>query len=280
MKPRTSTFDAQRPTLNLQFITIERWTLSVGRWTFSVMKRAIALLLALFFAQTLAASPMKRILVLGDSLSEGIGLKSSQAYPALLTKKLRAAGLSFQVINASQSGGTTEGGLRRLPAHLKHKIDIFILELGVNDAFRGVPISQIRSNLQTIIDKVKARDPNVRVILCGMQLPDYRADDYVFEFGKIYSELAAKDQAALVPYLLADVAGDPSLNLPDGIHPNAAGHKILAENVWRVLEPIAREVSTATSHSGIGILPTNRLEAGATRRIVHQTASEPAKNVK
>jgi acyl-CoA thioesterase-1 len=188
-------------------------------------------------------SQMKTILVLGDSLSAGFGLKSSEAYPALVAKKLRAAGLNFQVTNASQTGGTTEGGLERLPAHLKRKIDIFILELGINDAFRGVPVDQIQNNLQQMIDKVKARNPDVRVLIAGMQLPNYAADDYVFAFGKMFAELAAKNGGSLVPYLLDGVAGDPSLNLPDGIHPNAAGQKILAENVWRVLEPVAREVA-------------------------------------
>jgi acyl-CoA thioesterase-1 len=189
-----------------------------------------------------ASSQMKTILILGDSLSAGLGLKSSEAYPALLAKKLRAAGLNFQVTNASQTGGTTEGGLERLPAHLKRKIDIFILELGINDAFRGVPVDQIQNNLQQMIDKVKARNPDVRVLIAGMQLPNYAADDYVFAFGKMFGELAAKNGGSLVPYLLDGVSGDPSLNLPDGIHPNVAGQKILAENVWRVLEPVAREV--------------------------------------
>ena len=190
-----------------------------------------------------ASSQMKTILVLGDSLSAGFGLKSSEAYPALLAKKLRAAVLNFQLTNASQTGGTTEGGLERLPAHLKHRIDILVLELGINDAFRGLPVDQIENNLQRIIDKVKARNPNVRVLIAGMQLPNYAADDYVSAFGKMFAELAAKNGGSLVPYLLDGVGGDPSLNLPDGIHPNAAGQKILAENVWRVLEPIARKVS-------------------------------------
>jgi acyl-CoA thioesterase-1 len=189
------------------------------------------------------SSQMKTILVLGNSLSAGFGLKSSQAYPALLAKKLRAAGLNFQVTNASQTGGTTEGGLERLPAHLKRKIDIFILELGINDAFRGVPVDQIQNNLQQMIDKMKARNPDVRVLIAGMQLPNYAVDDYVFAFGKMFGELAAKNGGSLVPYLLDGVAGDPSLNLPDGIHPNVAGQKILAENVWHILEPVARDVA-------------------------------------
>jgi len=214
------------------------------------MRRAIALplvILSFLFAQPVSAAPMKRILVLGDSLSGGFGLKPSEAYPALLANKLRFAGLNFQVTNASQTGGTTDGGLERLPAHLKRKIDIFILELGINDAFRGVPVDQIQSNLQQIIDKVKARNPDVRVVIAGMQQPNYATDDYVAAFGKMFAELASKNGTLLVPYLLDGVAGDPSLNLPDGIHPNAAGQKVLADNVWRVLEPVARETAAESA---------------------------------
>jgi acyl-CoA thioesterase-1 len=217
----------------------------------SLMKTQVALwsaLILIAFVPLVAdaattSSPAKRILVLGDSLSGGFGLKPSEAYPTLLANKLRAAGLNFQVTNASQTGGTTDGGLERLPAHLKRKIDIFILELGINDAFRGVPVDQMQSNLQQIIDKVKARNPNVRVVIAGMELPNYGANDYVSGFGKMFAELAAKNGAALVPYFLDGVAGNPSLNLPDGIHPNAAGQRVLAENVWRVLEPVARETA-------------------------------------
>ncbi len=217
-----------------------------------VVAVAVASLALISLAQSVTAvprdsSPMKRILVLGDSLSAGFGLRPNQAYPVLLIEKLRAAGLNFEITSASQSGGTTEGGLRRLPAHLKRKIDIFVLELGINDAFRGVPIAEIRNNLQAIIDTVKARNPNVRIIVSGMQLPNYTSDDYVFAFGQIYADLAAKNNAALIPYLLEGVAGDPLLNQPDRVHPNAAGQKILAENVWRVLEPIARDAAAEPS---------------------------------
>ena len=193
---------------------------------------------------TIHASSTKTILVLGHSLSQGFGLAPTEAYPTLLSKKLRAAGLNFQVTNASAAGGTTEGGLQRLPGHLKRRIDIFILELGINDAFRGVPVDQIQNNLQQIIDKAKARNPGVRLVIAGMQLPNHTSDDYVSAFGRMFSELAAKNKAALVPYLLQGVAGDPSLNVSDGIHPNAAGQKILAETVWQVLEPIVREVAS------------------------------------
>ena len=216
------------------------------------MKRAIVAFLAIsstVLAQVASAAEMKTILVFGDSLSDGFMLQRTEAYPALLAKKLHAAGLNFQVTNASAAGGTTEGGLERLPPHLKHRIDIFILELGINDAFRGLPVDQIQNNLQQIIDNVKARNPNVRVVIAGMQLPNYGAEDYVSAFGKMFSDLATKNNTALIPYLLQGVAGDPSLNLPDGIHPNAAGQKILAENVWRVLEPIARELAVIPSPS-------------------------------
>src|ERR1700736_3897902 len=214
----------------------------VKQWRTGVL---VVSMLSIVSSQSVTAashdsSPMKRILVLGDSLSAGFRLRPKPAYPALLTGKLRAAGFNCEIINASQSGGTTEGGLRRLPAHLKRKIDIFILELGINDAFRGVPIDEIQNNLQAIIDHVKARNSNVRIVICGMQLPNYREDEYVFAFGKMFGDLAAKNNAALVPYLLEGVGGDPSLNLADGIHPNAAGQRVLAENVWRVLEPIVR----------------------------------------
>ncbi len=209
--------------------------------------RSIVVVLTILWAQSAVfgahdSLAVKRILVLGDSLSAGFGLKSDQAWPTLISEKMRNAGLTnFEITNASQTGGTTAGGLERLPPHLKRKLDIFILELGINDAFRGVPIAQIRNNLQAIIDRVKERNPNVRVIIAGMQLPNYTEDDYVFAFGQIYGDLAAKNNATLIPYLLEGVGGDPTLNQPDRVHPNAAGQKILAENVWRVLESIARE---------------------------------------
>jgi acyl-CoA thioesterase-1 len=222
-------------------LDVEGWVLSVEHF---LVKKLAALLLAIgLIVESAPASSMKQILVLGDSLSDGLGLDRSQAYPALLVKKLRDAGLNFEVTNASASGGTTSGGLRRLPPHLKRKIDIFLLELGVNDAFQGVPIREIHKNLQEIIDRVKARNPNVRIVIAGMQLPNYSADDYVRAFGQMYVDLAKKNNAALLPYLLQGVGGDPSLNLPDRIHPNAAGHRLLAQNVWRVLEPIAKEVA-------------------------------------
>jgi acyl-CoA thioesterase I len=209
----------------------------------------IFLTLLLGIASTQAArndsSGTKTILVFGDSLSDGLFLSRSEAYPALLIPKLKAAGLSYEVINASQSGGTAEEGIARLPPHLLQRIDIFVLELGINDAFRGTPVDKIRDNLQSLIDTVRAKNPEARVVIAGMQWPNHSGDDYVEAFGRMYGDLAQKNHAALIPYLLEGVSGHPDLNLPDGLHPNAAGHRILADNVWRVLEPVAREVANS-----------------------------------
>jgi len=185
------------------------------------------------------ASRVITILALGDSLTAGYGLSRKQAYPALIGEKMRRANYQFEVINAGSSGDTTAGGLRRLPPLLRRKkIDVLILALGINDAFRGVSIEQMRSNLQAMIDQTRARHPNVSIIIAGMQLPLASSDGYVRAFGEMFGALAEKNRAALIPYLLEGVGGDPELNQFDRIHPNAAGQRVLAENVWRVLEPI------------------------------------------
>jgi acyl-CoA thioesterase-1 len=191
------------------------------------------------------ASKVITIVALGDSLTAGYGLSRQQAYPALVAEKMRAAGYEFEVVNAGSSGDTTAGGLRRLPAILRahKKINIFILELGVNDAFRGVPIDQIRANLQAIIDKVRARHPTAAIVIAGMQLPDFSSDDYVGAFGGMFGALAEKNSATLIPYLLEGIGGNPELNQWDRVHPNAAGQRVLAENVWRVLEALLRKTA-------------------------------------
>ena len=188
---------------------------------------------------------MLTILCLGDSLTAGYGLSRAQAYPALLTEKLRRAGIGAEVINAGSSGDTTSGGLRRLPPYLRRQIDIMIIELGINDAFRGVPVQTIASNLQAIIDLTKAHWPYTRIVIAGMQVPLFANDPYVFAFSQLYSDLAKKNHTGLIPFFLEGVGGDPLLNQPDRIHPNAAGQKVLAETVWRALEPIVQEKRTA-----------------------------------
>ena len=194
------------------------------------------------------ASKVITIVALGDSLTAGFGLSRKQAYPALIGEKMREAGYEFEMVNAGWSGDTTAGGLRRLPEVLRSrkKIDVFILELGINDAFRGVTIEQMRANLQAIIDQVRARHPGVTIVIAGMQLPLYSSDDYVSAFGQMYRALAEKNRAALIPYLLEGVGGNPHMNQLDRVHPNAAGQRVLAENVWRVLEPLLRTRLAAT----------------------------------
>jgi acyl-CoA thioesterase-1 len=208
------------------------------------------LCLGLTAATTLAKKPsinparpgskIPTVLVLGDSLSAGYGLKRADAYPALLSAKAAALGQPLHVLNAGVSGDTTTGGLRRLPRLLDHPVDVLIVELGINDVFRGVPVAQIAANLQKIIDLARARYPQVRVIVAGMQLPQTSVDDDLTAFGLMYADLARHNSAELVPFLLDGVAGDPALNLPDLIHPNASGQKILAANVWPVLERLLR----------------------------------------
>ena len=189
------------------------------------------------------------IVALGDSLTAGYGLSRKQAWPALVADKMRAAGYDFEVVNAGSSGDTTTGGLRRLPAILRahKKMDIFVLELGINDAFRGVPIEQIRSNLQAIVDQVRAAQPNASIVIAGMQLPNVSSDDYVGAFGGIFRALAEKNRATLIPFFLEGVGGNPELNQWDRVHPNAAGQRVLAENVWRVLEPLLRKTREKTA---------------------------------
>lgn len=215
---------------------------------------ALAALAALTPFQTVPAakrdaSKMITIVALGDSLTAGYGLSRKQAYPALIAEKMRGAGYEFEVVNAGWSGDTTAGGLRRLPEVLRarKKIDVFILELGINDAFRGVTVEQMRSNLQAIVDQVRARHPGVAIIIAGMQLPLYSSDDYVSAFGQMYRTLAERNRAALVPYLLEGVGGNPEMNQLDRVHPNAAGQRMLADNVWRVLEPVLRKMSENAS---------------------------------
>ena len=212
----------------------------------------IALLLAISFGQTAVAtrrdpSGVITIVALGDSLTAGYGLSRKQAWPALVADKMRAAGYEFEVVNAGSSGDTTTGGLRRLPALLRahKKVDIFVLELGINDAFRGVPIEQIRSNLEAIINQVRERQPNASIVIAGMQLPDVSGNDYIGAFGEIFRAVAEKKRATLIPFFLEGVGGNPELNQWDRVHPNAAGQRVLADNVWRILEPMLVKLRAA-----------------------------------
>jgi acyl-CoA thioesterase I len=189
---------------------------------------------------TTATTPSnkKNILFFGDSLTAGYGLSdpTNDAYPAVIQHKLDSLKLPYNVINAGNSGETTAGGLGRIDWVLKQKIDIFILELGANDGLRGIPVEETRRNLQAIIDKVKVKYPNAKIILTGMQVPPSMGAGYADSFKTIFPQLAGKNKIDLVPFLLTNVAGIPKLNQGDGIHPTAEGAKIVANNVWIVLK--------------------------------------------
>lgn len=196
--------------------------------------------LALVFAVNAAAAETKTILFYGDSLTAGYGLDPDEAYPALVQQKIAQARLPWRVVNAGLSGETTAGGLRRLDWILRQKVDIFVIELGGNDGLRGVPPETTRANLQAMIDRVRAKYPQVKVVLAGMQMPTNMGPDYADAFARIFPEIAQANDVELIPFLLEDVGGVEELNLPDGIHPTAEGHRIVAATVWRTLAPLLK----------------------------------------
>ena len=182
-----------------------------------------------------AARP--RIAVLGDSLTAGLGVAKAASYPSLLQERLDAAGLDFEIVNAGVSGDTSAGGLARLDWALDGDVRVLIVALGGNDGLRGLPAEELQRNLAQIIERAQAR--GITVILAGMEAPPNYGRDYIVSFHKVYPALAAQYRVALVPFLLQGVAGNETLNQRDGIHPTAAGARIVADNVWAVLKPIA-----------------------------------------
>jgi acyl-CoA thioesterase-1 len=193
------------------------------------------------FAQP-GGDEVKTIVFFGDSLTAGYGLDPSQAFPALIQEKINTRGWKFRVVNAGLSGETTAGGLRRIDWVLQRPIDVFVLELGANDGLRGLPVEEAKNNLQAIIERVRRKYPRVKLVLAGMRLPTNLGRDYTTRFHEMFPELASANKAALIPFLLASVGGVPELNLPDGIHPTPTGHKIVAANVWSVLEPVLQSL--------------------------------------
>jgi acyl-CoA thioesterase-1 len=191
-------------------------------------------------AETEAPAP-KTVVFLGDSLTAGLGVQPAEAFPALVAEKIRTAGLSFEVENAGLSGDTSAGGLRRIDWLLQRRIDVLVLELGGNDGLRGLDLKSMKANLQAIIDKTKAKNPQVKIVLAGMQVPPNLGADYVAGFERVFAELARENNAALIPFLLEGVGGHRELNQQDLIHPSPAGHRIIADLVWRTLEPILRQ---------------------------------------
>ncbi len=181
----------------------------------------------------------KTILFFGNSLTAGYGLDDpSQSFSGLIQERIDSLRLNYHVVNAGVSGETTSGGNSRIDWVLKNPLDVFVLELGGNDGLRGIPVAETRKNLQGIIDKVKKKYPDAKLVLAGMQMPPSMGNQYTTEFRKLYKELADQNGIKLIPFLLEGVGGEAKLNQKDGIHPTAEGHKIVAENVWEVLKGI------------------------------------------
>jgi acyl-CoA thioesterase-1 len=206
----------------------------------NMLRRISGFIIVIIFSVTclFAQDNQKVILFFGNSLTAGMGLDQNQAFPALIREKIDETDKPYLVVNAGLSGETSAGGLSRIDWILNQQVDVFVLELGANDGLRGLPLESTKDNLQGIIDKVKAKYPQVKIIVAGMMVPPNMGEDYSDEFVKIYPELADKNGGKLISFLLEGVAGNTHLNLPDGIHPNVEGHRIVANNVWKVLKPM------------------------------------------
>ena len=186
-------------------------------------------------AQDRPAQSKPRIVFLGDSLTAGLGLPSDQSYPAVIGRRLKDQGYDYEIVNAGVSGDTSAGGVRRLDWSLEGDVRGLVVALGANDALRGLPPSEMKKNLKAVLDRAKAR--NIPVVLAGMEAPPNFGPDYTREFRNVYAELAKEYQVRFVPFLLLGVAGNTSLNQGDGIHPNARGAQMVADLVWKELEP-------------------------------------------
>lgn len=195
-------------------------------------------ILALWLAAGMGAAETKSVIFFGDSLTSGYGVDPDEAYPALIQRKIDQAGLGWRVVNAGLSGETTAGGLRRLDWILRQPVDIFVIELGGNDGLRGIAPATTRANLEAMIERIRQRHPQAKVVIAGMQLPTNMGPEHTRAFAAIYPEIARATGVGLIPFLLDRVGGEPSLNLPDGIHPTPEGHQIVADTVWRTLQPL------------------------------------------
>lgn len=186
-----------------------------------------------------ARKPDAVLLFLGNSLSAGAGVDPAHAFPALVQQRMDSLGWNAQAINAGLSGETSAGGLRRIDWYLeRHTVDVLVLELGGNDGLRGIPVDVTKRNLRDIVDKARRANPDMEIILAGMQIPPNLGPEYAQAFRNVYPALAAGEQVRLIPFLLEGVGGVDSLMQADGIHPNEAGHRIVAEHVWAALQPV------------------------------------------
>jgi len=198
-----------------------------------------------------AASPVSRaratvrptVLFVGTSLTAGLGLEPDSAFPMLIQRKIDSAGLAFDVVNAGVSGETSSGLLDRLDWLLRANFDVMVLETGANDGLRGIPVVALRSNLETALDRIKAKRPDARILLVQMEALPNLGPKYAADFHSAFTTVAKEKGVTLMPFLLTDVAGHRELNQADGVHPNNAGERIVAENLWRSLKPVLEDVA-------------------------------------
>ena len=188
-----------------------------------------------------SSQPAQRVVVLGDSLAAGYGVGAGESWPDRVQSRIRVAGLPFTVVNAGVSGDTTAGGLRRIDWILKQPVDVLVLELGGNDGLRGMAPTATRTNLVGIVQKTRAKWPSASIVLAGMQMPTSMGREFSQKFGQVFPEVAKAERLHLIPHLLEGVGGVPELNLPDLIHPTAAGHDLVASNAWKTIEPLLRQ---------------------------------------
>jgi len=194
----------------------------------------------LLFAEEIpnANDTAQRIVILGDSITAGYGLDPKEAYPALLQAKITAAKLPHTVANAGVSGDTTAGGLRRVAWAMTKGADVLVIALGGNDGLRGISPRETKKNLLGIIKKARAKNPEIKVLLAGMQMPDNMGPDFTARFKALFPEVAKESKATLIPFLLEGIGGVATLNQPDGIHPTPEGQAVVAENIWKILLPV------------------------------------------
>lgn len=207
----------------------------------SFMKSLLLILSVILCTNLQAQNPDKKtILIFGDSITAGLGVDKSQAFPAIIQNKIDSLGLNYDVINGGLSGETSAGGLRRIDWVLQREIDIMILELGGNDGLRGIDLTDTKKNLQQIIDKVESTYPEVEILLAGMQVPPNLGQEYTRQFQEIYPALAQENDLPLIPMIMDKVGGNENLIQSDGIHPTARGHEVIAETIWERLYPMLK----------------------------------------
>ena len=215
------------------------------------MKRhsALSILLLCGIAAAELEDTRPTIMFFGDSLTAGYGVDKTQAYPALIQDRIDSLGWDFRVINAGLDGETTAAGLRRIDWILRRPVDVFVLELGGNDGLRGLPLTQTETNLQLILDRVRKKSADTELMIAGMRLPPNLGPDYTSQFSAIFSRIAERNKAALIPFLLEGVGGVDEFMLPDGIHPNPAGHRRVVDVVWTTIEPVLQRVRVSSADS-------------------------------